>query len=61
MKVVIAPDKFRGSLTAGQAAEAIAAGVRQSCPDADLHVVPVADGATARWTRRCAQATAPSL
>ena len=44
MKVVIAPDKFRGSLTAGQAAEAIAAGVRQSCPDADLHVVPVADG-----------------
>jgi glycerate kinase len=44
MKVVIAPDKFRGSLTASEAAAAMAAGVRRAHPDADIAVVPVADG-----------------
>ena len=43
-KVVIAPDKFRGSLTAAQAASAMAIGVRRAYPDADIQVVPVADG-----------------
>lgn len=41
---MIAPDKFRGSLSAAQAAAAIAAGVRDAIPAADLLVVPVADG-----------------
>lgn len=42
MRVVVAPDKFRGSLTAAEAAEAIARGVRAAGADAD--VAPIADG-----------------
>jgi glycerate 2-kinase len=44
MKIVIAPDKFKGSLTAAQVASAIAAGLRTELPDAELVTVPVADG-----------------
>ena len=44
MKIVIAPDKFKGSLPAGEVAAAIAAGVRAEWPDAELVTVPVADG-----------------
>src|SRR3954464_15951198 len=44
MKIVIAPDKFKGSLTAVEAAEAIARGVRQVVPEAQLDLCPVADG-----------------
>jgi glycerate kinase len=42
--VVIAPDKFKGSLTAAEAAERIAAGIRQVVPAADIRALPVADG-----------------
>ena len=44
MKIVIAPDKFKGSLTAQQAAEAIARGVRQFDPQAQIDLCPMADG-----------------
>lgn len=44
MHVVIAPDKFRGSLTAFEAAQAIAVGVRRADPGADTHLAPMADG-----------------
>jgi glycerate kinase len=44
MKVVVAPNEFKGSLTAVQAAAAIARGVRQVFPDAEVVEVPVADG-----------------
>ena len=44
MKVVVAPNAFKGSLTASQAARAIAQGVRQAWPDAEVVEVPVADG-----------------
>ena len=44
MRVVIAPDKFKGSLSAAEAAEALAAGVRDVIPQADCRVVPMADG-----------------
>jgi len=44
MRVVVAPDKFKGSLTAAQAAAAIAAGLRQQRPDLDVVELPVADG-----------------
>jgi glycerate 2-kinase len=44
MKIVIAPDKFKGSLTAAGAADAIAAGLRAEWPEAELVTVPVADG-----------------
>ncbi|MFF0145561.1 glycerate kinase [Amycolatopsis sulphurea] len=43
-RVVIAPDKFKGSLTAIEVAEAIALGVRDALPDADITTCPVADG-----------------
>ncbi|GAB3856923.1 glycerate kinase [Nocardioides maradonensis] len=42
--VLIASDKFKGSLTAAQVAEAVGAGVRRTRPDADVVAVPVADG-----------------
>ncbi|WP_199435379.1 glycerate kinase [Qaidamihabitans albus] len=44
MRVVVAPDKFKGSLTAVEAAEAIGAGVRDAVPHADVTLCPVADG-----------------
>ena len=44
MKIVIAPDSFKGSLTAKQAAEAIHTGLQRVFPDADYEVVPMADG-----------------
>ena len=44
MRVVIAPDKFKGTLTAVEAADAMASAVRERWPDAELFVVPMADG-----------------
>jgi glycerate kinase len=44
MKIVIAPDKFKGSLAADQVAAAIAAGLRAELPAAELVTIPVADG-----------------
>ncbi|UFU07727.1 glycerate kinase [Ruania halotolerans] len=44
MKVVLAPDSFKGSLTAAQVAECLARGVRRAVPDAVCVDVPVADG-----------------
>ncbi|TMC53514.1 MAG: glycerate kinase [Chloroflexi bacterium] len=44
MKVVVAPNAFKGTLTAAQAAAAIARGVHQVFPDAEVLEVPVADG-----------------
>ena len=44
MKVICAPDKFKESLTAPQAAQAIARGVRQVYPDAQVDLCPIADG-----------------
>ena len=44
MRVLIAPDKFKGSLTAGEAAAAMAAGWRDAWPDATVVCRPVADG-----------------
>ena len=44
MKIVVAPDKFKGSLPAAEVAGAIAAGLRAEWPEAELVTVPVADG-----------------
>ena len=44
MRVVIAPDKFKGSLDAAGVAAALAAGVRDVIPDAACDLVPMADG-----------------
>jgi glycerate kinase len=44
MKIVIAPDSFKESLTAMQVATEIEAGFREIFPDAEYLKVPVADG-----------------
>jgi len=44
MKVLIAPDKFKGTLSAREVAENIAAGLREVFPDAKIDIVPMADG-----------------
>ncbi|SDD16405.1 glycerate kinase [Massilia sp. PDC64] len=44
MKIVIAPDSFKESLSALQVADAIEAGMREVWPDATYVKVPVADG-----------------
>src|SRR5437867_7293447 len=44
MRIVIAPNAFKGSLSALQAAEAIRDGVLAAAADADLVLVPIADG-----------------
>ncbi|TDD24659.1 glycerate kinase [Kribbella turkmenica] len=43
-RVVVASDKFKGSLTSNQVATTVAEGVRRTCPDATVDAVPVADG-----------------
>lgn len=44
MRIVIAPDSFKGSISAQGAAEAMGRGVRAVFPDAELRLVPIADG-----------------
>ena len=44
MKIVIAPDSFKESLTAEQVAEAIKRGFQQSLADVDCLLCPVGDG-----------------
>ncbi|MBS1151799.1 MAG: glycerate kinase [Myxococcaceae bacterium] len=43
-KVLIAPQEFKGTLTAAQAAQAIMRGFRSVHETAELNVVPIADG-----------------
>ncbi|NGO76203.1 glycerate kinase [Streptomyces sp. YC504] len=43
-RVLIAADKFKGSLTAVQVAERVAAGLRRVVPDLTVEALPVADG-----------------
>jgi glycerate kinase len=44
MRILVAPDKFAGTLSAVEAAEAIATGWRQMAPDDDLDLAPMSDG-----------------
>lgn len=44
LKVLIAPDKFKGTLTAHAAAEAIARGWRKARPADQLDLLPISDG-----------------
>ena len=44
MKIVIAMDSFKGSLTSLEAGEAAAKGATDALPDADLILMPLADG-----------------
>ena len=44
MKIVIAPDSFKESLSAEQVAKAVHSGFSLIFPDADYHLLPIADG-----------------
>ncbi len=44
LKIIVAPDSFKGSLSAEAAAEAMAAGVRRAWPHAEIVLLPLADG-----------------
>jgi glycerate 2-kinase len=44
MKILIAPDKFKGALNAREVAENVATGLRDVLPDAEIEIVPMADG-----------------
>lgn len=68
MKIVIAPDSFKDSLSAAEVADSIASGLREALPDAELVRCPMADGgegtidailATTPGERRSAQVTGP--
>jgi glycerate 2-kinase len=44
MRILVAPDKFAGTMSAVEAAEAIAAGWRRRAPGDELDLAPMADG-----------------
>jgi glycerate kinase len=44
VRILIAPDKFKGVLTAREVAENIAKGLREALPDLQIDIVPMADG-----------------
>ena len=44
MKVTVAIDSFKGSLTTTEAGESARAGILAACPDAEVFVRPMADG-----------------
>src|SRR4051795_11037621 len=66
MRVLVCPDKFRGTLTAREAGDAVARGWRRVRPGDEVEVLPLADGGEGtldalappgdpdaiRWTRR---------
>lgn len=44
LRILVCPQEFKGSLTAAEAAHAIAAGTRAALPDAQVEELPLADG-----------------
>lgn len=44
MKIICAPDSFKGSLTAEQAAQAMVRGIRHARSDAGVDLCPISDG-----------------
>lgn len=44
MKIIVAPDSFKGSLSAVEAAKAIDKGIKNAFPEAETAIIPVADG-----------------
>jgi len=44
MRIIIAPQSLKGSLTAAEAGKAIAQGARVVYPEAEIDIVPIADG-----------------
>ncbi|MFF1926206.1 glycerate kinase [Streptomyces sp. NPDC058221] len=66
-RVLVAADKFKGSLTAVQVAERVTAGLRRIAPEVQVDTLPVADGGdgtvaaavAAGFERRAARVTGP--
>ena len=56
MKIIVAPDSFKGSLTAAEVAEAVSAALAQAMPGCEVHCLPVSDGGEG-----LVQALAPAL
>lgn len=44
MKILVAPDSFKGALSSSQAADAIAAGILKTAPHTEIIKIPLADG-----------------
>ena len=44
MKIILAPDSYKGSLTAFEVCQAMEIGIRRVIPDAEIVSVPMADG-----------------
>jgi glycerate kinase len=44
MRLLVAPQEYKGTLTAVEAAEAMVAGLRRLFPDAEVDIAPMADG-----------------
>lgn len=44
MRIIVCPDSFKGTLTSAEAARAIAAGVRDCRPEAEVVCLPIGDG-----------------
>jgi glycerate kinase len=44
MRIIVAPQALKGSLTATEAGQAIALGIHAVNPEADVQIIPMADG-----------------
>ncbi len=44
MRIIVAPDSYKGSVSAVQVARSMARGIRRVFPDADVREIPIADG-----------------
>ncbi len=44
MRILLAPDKFRGTFTAAQVCDLLARGLRDADPSLEIHSLPLADG-----------------
>src|SRR5262247_138702 len=53
MKILIAPDKFKGALNAREVAENIAKGLLDILSDAQIEAVPMADGGEGTAEANC--------
>lgn len=56
MKIVIAPDSYKESLSASEVAQAIEKGFREIFPDAQYVSLPVADGGEDGGSHDCRHA-----
>jgi glycerate 2-kinase len=54
VRILIAPDKFKGALNAREAADSIATGLLDVLPNAEIDIVPMADGGEGTAEAICA-------